>query len=77
VIRRVRALAKRTSIEKAWRDVNDVVREAIALVQPVRPQVQLTGWFGAPHAAARRKPFLSDPLDPFLASVTPHDRSHY
>jgi hypothetical protein len=33
MIRRVRALANRTSIEKAPLDVNDVVREAIALVQ--------------------------------------------
>ncbi len=33
VIRRVRALANRTSIEKAPLDVNDIVREAIALVQ--------------------------------------------
>jgi hypothetical protein len=36
VIRRVRALAKRTSIEKASLDVN--VREAIALAQPLRRQ---------------------------------------
>jgi PAS domain S-box-containing protein len=33
VIRRVRALAKKTSLEKVSLDVNDVVREAIALVQ--------------------------------------------
>ena len=33
VIRRVRALANKTSIEKAPLDVNDVVRETIALVQ--------------------------------------------
>jgi PAS domain S-box-containing protein len=33
VIRRVRALAKKTDIEKAPLDVNDVVRETIALVQ--------------------------------------------
>jgi PAS domain S-box-containing protein len=33
VIRRVRALAKKTEIEKAPLDVNDVVRETIALVQ--------------------------------------------
>jgi len=33
VIRRVRALANKTSHEKALLDVNDVVREAIALVQ--------------------------------------------
>jgi len=33
VIRRVRALANRTSIERAPLDVNNVVREAIALVQ--------------------------------------------
>jgi PAS domain S-box-containing protein len=33
VIRRVRALANRTGIEKAPLDVNDVVREAITLVQ--------------------------------------------
>jgi signal transduction histidine kinase len=33
VIRRVRALANRTSIETAPLDINDVVREAIALVQ--------------------------------------------
>jgi PAS domain S-box-containing protein len=33
VIRRVRALAKKTDIEKVSLDVNDVVREAIALVQ--------------------------------------------
>jgi len=33
VIRRVRALAKKTSIEKVALDLNDVVREAIALVQ--------------------------------------------
>jgi PAS domain S-box-containing protein len=33
VIRRVRALANKTDIEKAPLDVNDVVREAIALVQ--------------------------------------------
>jgi PAS domain S-box-containing protein len=33
VIRRVRALAKKSDIEKAPLDVNDVVREAIALVQ--------------------------------------------
>jgi signal transduction histidine kinase len=33
VIRRVRALAKKTEIEKAPLDVNDVVREVIALVQ--------------------------------------------
>jgi C4-dicarboxylate-specific signal transduction histidine kinase len=33
VIRRVRALAKKTDIEKAPLDINDVVREVIALVQ--------------------------------------------
>jgi PAS domain S-box-containing protein len=33
VIRRVRALAKKTSIEKALLDVNDVVKEVAALVQ--------------------------------------------
>jgi len=33
VIRRVRALANRTDIEKVSLDVNDVVREAIAPVQ--------------------------------------------
>ena len=33
VIRRVRALATKTSIEKATLDLNDVVREAMALVQ--------------------------------------------
>jgi C4-dicarboxylate-specific signal transduction histidine kinase len=33
VIRRVRALANKTDIEKAPLDVNDVVREVIALVQ--------------------------------------------
>jgi C4-dicarboxylate-specific signal transduction histidine kinase len=33
VIRRVRALAKKTAIEKVPLDVNDVVRETIALVQ--------------------------------------------
>jgi C4-dicarboxylate-specific signal transduction histidine kinase len=33
VIRRVRALAKKSDIEKAVLDINDVVREAIALVQ--------------------------------------------
>jgi PAS domain S-box-containing protein len=33
VIRRVRALAKKTDIEKTPLDVNDVVREALALVQ--------------------------------------------
>ena len=33
VIRRVRALANKTDIEKVPLDVNDVVREAIALVQ--------------------------------------------
>lgn len=33
VIRRVRALAKKTEIEKALLDVNDVVREVMALVQ--------------------------------------------
>jgi C4-dicarboxylate-specific signal transduction histidine kinase len=33
VIRRVRALANKTGIEKSPLDVNDVVREAIALVQ--------------------------------------------
>ena len=33
VIRRVRALAKKSDIEKVPLDVNDVVREAIALVQ--------------------------------------------
>jgi len=33
VIRRVRALAKKTSLEKVPLDVNDVVREAIPLVQ--------------------------------------------
>ena len=33
VIRRVRALAKKTSIEKVTLDLNEVVREAIALVQ--------------------------------------------
>src|SRR6202165_1647351 len=34
VIRRVRALANKSDIEKAPLDVNDVVREVIALVQP-------------------------------------------
>jgi len=34
VIRRVRALAKRTDIEKVPLDVNEVVREVIALVLP-------------------------------------------
>src|SRR6202165_3242837 len=34
VIRRVRALANKTDIEKAPLDVNDLVREVIALVQP-------------------------------------------
>jgi phosphoglycerate-specific signal transduction histidine kinase len=33
VIRRVRALATKTSLEKAPLDVNDVVRETIPLVQ--------------------------------------------
>jgi PAS domain S-box-containing protein len=33
VIRRVRALAKKTDIEKVLLDVNDVIRETIALVQ--------------------------------------------
>jgi PAS domain S-box-containing protein len=33
VIRRVRALAKKTDIEKAPLDINDVVREVVALVQ--------------------------------------------
>src|SRR5437660_12652464 len=33
VIRRVRALAKKTDIEKVALDVNDIVREVIALVQ--------------------------------------------
>ena len=33
VIRRVRALANKTDIEKAPLDINDVVREVIALVQ--------------------------------------------
>ena len=33
VIRRVRALAKKTDIEKVPLDINDVVREVIALVQ--------------------------------------------
>jgi signal transduction histidine kinase len=33
VIRRVRALAKKTDIEKAPLDINDVVKEVIALVQ--------------------------------------------
>src|SRR6202043_206374 len=33
VIRRVRALANKTDIEKAPLDVNDVVREVVALVQ--------------------------------------------
>jgi PAS domain S-box-containing protein len=33
VIRRVRALAKKTDIEKATLDLNEIVREAIALVQ--------------------------------------------
>jgi signal transduction histidine kinase len=33
VIRRVRALAKKSDIEKAELDINDVVREVIALVQ--------------------------------------------
>jgi C4-dicarboxylate-specific signal transduction histidine kinase len=33
VIRRVRALAKKTEIEKVPLDVNDVVREVVALVQ--------------------------------------------
>jgi len=33
VIRRVRALANKTDIEKMPLDVNDVVREAVALVQ--------------------------------------------
>jgi PAS domain S-box-containing protein len=43
VIRRVRALANKTSPEKAPLDVNDVVRETIALVQrePISHQVSL------------------------------------
>ena len=33
VIRRVRALAKKTDMQKAPLDINDVVKEVIALVQ--------------------------------------------
>lgn len=33
VIRRVRTLAKKTDLQKAWLDINDVIHEVVALVQ--------------------------------------------
>jgi len=53
VIRRVRALANKTEIEKVLLDVNDVVREVIALVQrdlvSHRVSLQMEGGTGSAH----------------------------
>jgi len=52
VIRRVRALANKTEIEKVALDVNDLVREVIALVQRELASQQVSlrwSWHRSPH----------------------------